>query len=65
MIKEHIRDLFTEGFGDIFYMKYARFLKKNIHNDAIKNVLLEIHQIFYIIFLIAVAYLIFRVSWPL
>ena len=34
MIKEHIHDLFTEGLGDIFYMKYYRFIKKNVTKTA-------------------------------
>ena len=65
MLKEHIHDLFTEGLGDIFYMKYYKFLKKNIKNKTIKKILINIHKVVYLIFLLAVAYLIFRFSWPL
>ena len=65
MIKEHIHDLFTEGFGDIFFMKYYRFLKKNVQNKTIKEILIAIHRVFYIIFLLIVAYVIFILSWPL
>ena len=65
MIKEHIHDLFTEGLGDIFYMKYKRFINKKVQNKTTKKILLEIHKVFYIIFLLVVAYVMFRLSWPL
>ena len=65
MIKEHIHDLFTEGLGDIFYMKYYRFIKKNIENEIIKKILLGIHKVCYIIFLLVVAFVIFKLSFPL
>lgn len=65
MLKEHIHDLFTEGLGDIFFMKYYNYLNKNIKSKSLINVLIEIHAIFYIVFLIGIAYLIFRLSWPL
>lgn len=65
MLKEHIHDLFTEGLGDIFFMKYYNFLNKNIKNDTIKKILIGIHRVFYLIFLLAVAYLIFKLSFPL
>lgn len=65
MLKEHINDLFTEGLGDIFFMKYYNFLKKKIKNEMIKKILIGIHIVFYLIFLILIALLIFKVSWPL
>ena len=65
MLKKHIHDLFTEGLGDIFYMKYYKFIKKNVHNKTTKKILINIHKVFYIIFLLVVAYVMFRLSWPL
>ncbi len=65
MLKEHIHDLFTEGLGDIFFMKYYRFLEKNIKNKYIKKILIEIHKAFYLIFLLMIIYIIFKLSWPL
>ena len=65
MIKEHINDLFTEGLGDIFFMKYFKFLKKNIKNKSIKKILIGIHVVCYVIFLLIVAYIIFKLSFPL
>ena len=65
MIKEHIHDLFTEGLGDIFFMNYYKFLKKNIKNETIKKILIGIHIMVYLVFVIGVIYLIFRLSWPL
>ena len=65
MIKEHIHDLFTEGLGDIFYMKFYNFINKRVKNDIVKEVLIFIHTIIYIIFLIGIAYIIFKLSFPL
>ncbi len=65
MLKEHISDLFTEGLGDIFYMKYYNFIMKNVKNKTIKKILIGIHRFIYIIFLLAVAYIIFKLSFPL
>ena len=65
MLKEHIHDLFTEGLGDIFFMKYYNFINKNVENKTIKKILIEIHKVFFLIFLILVAYIMFKLSWPL
>ena len=65
MIKEHFHDLFTEGLGDIFYMKVYRFLDNKIKNSVVKEILISIHTIVYLSFLLAVAYLIFKLSFPL
>lgn len=65
MLKKHIKDLFTEGLGDIFYMKIANLIKKKVHNKTAKKILVNIYKVIYIIFLLAVAYLIFKLSWPL
>lgn len=65
MIKEHFHDLFTEGFGDIFYMKLYRFLNKKIKNEVVKKILINIHRVVYLCFLLIVAYLMFRLSFPL
>ena len=62
---KYINDLFTEGLGDIFFMKYYNFLKKNIKNKAIKKILMGIHIVCYLIFLGIVAYIMFRLSFPL
>ena len=65
MLKEHINDLFTEGLGDIFFMKYYNYIKKHIKNKFIKKILIGIHRVVYLIFVIGVIYLIFSLSWPL
>ncbi len=64
MVKEHIHDLFTEGLGDIFFMKYYKYLLK-IENKFIRNSLITIHVILYLAFLLIVGYIIFRFSFPL
>jgi len=65
MLKEHIYDLYTEGLGDIFFMKYYHFLKKKIKNKTIREFLIGIHIIVYLLFVITIMYLIFKLSWPL
>ena len=65
MIKEHIHDLFTEGLGDIFYMKYKKFVEKRVKNKTIKKILLRIHVVVYLFFLGVVAFIMFKLSFPL
>lgn len=65
MIKEHIHDLFTEGLGNILFMPYYRFLKKSIKNKSLMKVLLGIHVICYLLIVILVIYVIFKMSFPL
>ncbi len=65
MLKEHIHDLFTEGLGDIFFMKYYNYLNKNVKNKKLRRALINIHIIVYIAFIIIIAYIIFKLSWPL
>lgn len=65
MHNEYIHDLFTEGLGDIFFMKYYKFLNRKVQNATIKKLLISIHVFIYIIFLIAVALIIFKLSFPL
>ena len=65
MLSEYVKDLFTEGFGDIFFMKYYRFLMKSTINKGLKTVLLTIYIIFYLIFLIIIGIGIFILKYPL
>ena len=65
MIKAYIHDLFTEGLGDIFFMKYYRFINENVSNKIIKKLLINVYAFVYILFLIVVAIIIFKLSFPL
>ena len=65
MHNKYINDLFTEGLGDIFFMKYYNFLNKKIHNKTIKKILLGIHVVCYLLFLGVVAFIMFKLSFPL
>ncbi len=65
MHNEYLHDLFTEGLGDIFFMKYYRFLKKKIKNTFLQKILISIHVTCYILFLIIVGILLFKMNWPL
>ena len=65
MYKEYLRDLFTEGLGDIFFMKYYNYVKENVKNKKIKKLLIGIYGFIYIIFLIVIAVIIFKLSFPI
>lgn len=65
MIKEYFHDLFTEGLGDIFFMRYYKFINKNVKNETLKKLLIRIYAVIYIIFLIVIAVIIFKLSFPL
>ena len=65
MYKEYIHDLYTEGLGDIFFMKYYRFLNKKISNKILKGILLGIHIFLYLLFLIIAGIILFKSSYPL
>ena len=65
MYKEYFHDLFNEGLGDIFYLKYVNFIKKKVSNKSLSNLLIGIHKVVYILFLLVVAFIIFKLSFPL
>ena len=65
MIKEYFSSLFTEGLGDIFFMKYYRYINENVHNELVKKLLIRIYAIIYLLFLVIVAITIFKLSFPL
>ena len=43
MFEQHIHDLFTEGLGDLFFMKYYNFLQRNIKNRGLLIFLVVLH----------------------
>lgn len=65
MHNPYIHDLFTEGFGNIFFMKYYNFVNKKIANKSIRKILIGIHTIIYLLFLILVGILLFITNYPL
>ena len=65
MLKEHIHDLYTEGLGDIFYMKFYKFINKNIKSSVVKELFITIYTIIYLIFILGIVYVIFKLSFPL
>ena len=65
MIKKHFHDLFTEGLGYVFYMKYYNFINTHIKNEVIKEILIIIHTFVYLAFVFAVVYVIFKLSFPI
>lgn len=65
MLKEYIDDLFCEGLGDIFFMKYYHLLNRKVKNKTLREILIGIHIVFYLLFLIIVGIVIFKTSFPL
>ena len=65
MHNPYIRDLFTEGLGDLFFMKYYCFIKKKIANHALQKILISIHVVAYLAFLFIVGFVLFKLSFPL
>lgn len=65
MHNPYIRDLFTEGLGDLFFMKYYCFIKKKITNKLLQKILICIHVIIYLLFLLIIGFIIFKLSFPL
>ena len=65
MKTKYIHDLFTEGLGDIFFMKVYHLINDSIENDVIKKILIGAYGALYLIFLVIIAYVMFRLSWPL
>ena len=65
MHNPYLKELFTEGLGDIFFMKYYRFIKNKIKNKFVQEVLISIHVILYLLFLIIVGCVLFKISFPL
>ncbi len=65
MHNPYIRDLFTEGLGDLFFMKYYCFIKKKITNTVLQKILIGIHIFVYLLFLLIVGFMLFKLSFPL
>ena len=65
MLKGYIHDLFTEGFGDIFFMKYYHLVKNSVKNTLIRKILIILYGFIYVIFLISIALIIFKLSFPI
>ncbi len=65
MKTKYIHDLFTEGLGDIFFMKVYHLINDSIENDVIKKILIGAYGALYLIFLVIIAYVMFKLSFPL
>ena len=65
MHNPYIHDLFYEGLGDIFFVKYYKFLNNKIKNKIIRGILISIHIVFYLLFLGFIAIIFFKLSYPL
>jgi len=65
MFKAYLKNIFTEGLGDIFFMKYYRFLGKHVSNKYVRGFFVFIHVIVYLAFLALVGFVLFKISYPL
>ena len=46
-MKEYIKQIYSEGFATIFYLKPINYLKKRIYNKKILNVVILLFKLLY------------------
>ena len=54
-MKEYIKQVYTEGFATTFYQKPLNYLKKNIKNKRVVDILSIILKIIYTLLIISFA----------
>ena len=59
----YLKEYFEEGLGNILFMPYYRILK-DINNSFIRNILITIHIIFYVLFTLIFSYFFFKIIFP-
>ena len=59
-MKEYLKQIYTEGFGRIFYLKPVSYLKKKIKNKYILKLLVILIGIIYSLLIILLVGLILR-----
>ena len=54
-MKEYIKQIYTEGLATTFYIKPINYLKKNIKNKKMFNVLVYLIKLIYTVLMILLA----------
>ena len=65
MLRLYIKDIFTEGLGDIFFMRNYNFLNRIVKNAILYKILLVLHVLIYLIFIALVMLILFKINYPL
>lgn len=63
-MKEYIKQFYSEGLANTFYIKPINYLKKNIKNKNILKLLSTLLKIIYTVFCIILAIILFKVIFP-
>lgn len=63
-MKEYIKQFYSEGLANTFYIKPLNYLKKHIKNKTIFNLFATILKVIYTVFCILLAIILFKVVFP-
>lgn len=63
-MKEYLKQFYSEGLANTFYVKPLNYLKKNIKNKSILKLFSIILKVIYTIFCIVLAIILFKVIFP-
>lgn len=63
-MKEYIKQFYSEGLANTFYIKPINYLKKHIKNKNILKLLSTLLKIIYTAFCIILAIILFKVIFP-
>lgn len=63
-MKEYIKQFYSEGLANTFYVKPLSYLKKHINNKDLLKVCTLLLKITYTVFCIVLAIILFKVIFP-
>lgn len=63
-MKEYLKQFYSEGLANTFYVKPLNYLKKHIKNKSILKLFSIILNVIYTIFCIVLAIILFKVIFP-
>ncbi len=63
-MKEYIKQFYSEGLANTFYVKPLNYLKKHINNKDLLKVCSLLLKIAYTVFCIILAIILFKVIFP-
>ncbi|MDD6652780.1 MAG: hypothetical protein PUE43_02920 [Clostridium sp.] len=63
-MKEYIKQFYSEGLANIFYVKPLNYLKKHINNKDLLKICTLLLKITYTVFCIVLAIILFKVIFP-
>ena len=63
-MKEYLKQFYSEGLANTFYLKPLKYLEKHIKNKNILKLFSTLLKIIYTIFCIVLAIILFKVIFP-